>query len=323
MLVLAGAALVAACSKSSDGAGSPARDWRCFESSDCQCRVVRPGTGFNGSDEVDDCLDTSCCLLTQTSSDDSAALCECLGSVGDCNAEAKSRRNTSVVTQCPPPGEGKQAKCAADGENCRPDYLRENELSGCCDGSVCKTNAAGVPVCQSATENELTYANLCKKAQREVTKNETFELVTKTVKTSGGEITLPEVDHAFLAVGPDGCVTSLDITLGFNSSGCNLGFDVGLRDGALTLYNVHGSIRQCPGATENAGNLADSIMQVGGQIAFDTLSCPQSSGSYCVAGTFEFQLDGQIGDVLFDNQRIVVTGGVCGGQMIGQCPTVP
>lgn len=38
------------------------------------------------------------------------------------------------------------------------DYLDDNELVGCCAGSICRANARGVPVCQAASETELASA---------------------------------------------------------------------------------------------------------------------------------------------------------------------
>lgn len=122
---------------------------RCFPNA---CRAC-----IAASDPVETCTDEPCCLLTQSSASDTDASCECLAA-DDCAAEAESRRQTSVVSQCPPPAEGAPPACAAEAENCRADYLDDNELVGCCAGSICRANARGVPVCQAASETELASA---------------------------------------------------------------------------------------------------------------------------------------------------------------------
>jgi hypothetical protein len=307
------------CSKSNDGGAGPTRLWSCFEGTDCSCRIVRPGSEINSSSPVDDCLDTSCCLLTQTSSADAGATCTCLTTFSDCDAEAKSRRNTAVVRQCPPPGEGPQGQCAVDGENCRHSYLEQNELSGCCEGSVCKVNSAGVPVCQAASDDELVYGKQCKAAQRSPEHYE-LELLTTSISTSAGDVTLPEVDDAYLSVGPGGCVLGLTIELG--SGGCQIVLEVESQESGLVLTDVRGSLAACEGADTGASGSLDSNGEpLAALVALDTLTCDGGSfvESYCVAGNFEFRVDGLVGDVLFDDQRIVVSGGVCSSTLLTKC----
>jgi hypothetical protein len=320
VMALGAALLVAACS---DPKGEVERDWICFESGSCSCHVVKPNTVSGGSNKVDACFDTSCCLLTQTSASDLKATCECLTDVEDCNAEAASRRGVEVVTQCPPPGEGPEAgACAAAGENCRQSYLEQNELAGCCEGTVCKGNSAGIPVCQAATAEEQSLFKECNHAASSAG-DDTLQLLTPTLETSLGTLELGEPRFSFFGVGPGGCLNSLDLTLGAKLD-CQLNLDFSMLDGVLKLERLSGNISGCAGYTgaELDGFISGSTAELDASLSFDGVACDGRLifESYCLDGSFDLGLDGTIGRVSFDRQTITLQGALCSAEPEGECP---
>jgi hypothetical protein len=322
--------LVAAACSSSDGGEAAKRSWLCSEDDEsCSCRayIDSPGQAAAVFNEVEACFDTSCCLLTQSSANDSDALCECLPDVADCAAEAKSRRGVEQVSQCPPPGEGPEAStlCAAPGENCGQSYLDQNQLSGCCQGLVCKPNSADVSVCQEATEKELGYAELCSRAERS-DELQTLVVATSTLVTSVGELTLPPVKFAFFTVGPAGCVNSLRVLMGTASAfDCQLELEAELVAGALTFAKIRGDLSGCAGYDAGDGP-ADGYLTTTsappGDLTFETVACDGRLvfESYCVGGSFDFHLDGVIDGVTFEDQHIILQGGMCSEEPQGDCP---
>lgn len=322
IMALGAAFLAAACS---DPKGEVDRDWICFESSSCSCHVVKPNTVSGGSNKVDACFDTSCCLLTQTSASDLEATCECLTDVEDCNAEAASRRGVEVVTQCPPAGEAPESKpaaCAAAGENCRQSYLAQNELAGCCEGTLCKSNAAGIPVCQAATAEEQSLLKECNHAAA-TQADDTIQSLTPTIETSKGTLELGEPQFAFFGVGPAGCLNSFDLTLG-TEIGCQLRMNFDLVDGELTLTSFSGNIGECPGYTGEPleGFINGSTSEVTATLSFDGVACDGRLifESYCIDGSFELTLDGAAGELSFDEQTITLQGALCSAEPEGECP---
>jgi hypothetical protein len=321
-MALGAASLAAACS---DPKGEVERKWICFESSSCSCHVVKPNTVSGGSDKVDACFDTSCCLLTQSSKSDLSATCECLPDIEDCDAEASSRRGVEVVTQCPPAGEAPESKpaaCAAAGENCRQSYLAQNELAGCCEGTLCKSNASGIPVCQAATAEEQSLLEECNHAAA-TQADDTIHLVTPTIETSMGTLALGEPQFAFFGVGPGGCLNSFDLTLGTEID-CKLRMNFDPLDGRLALTSFGGNIAGCAGYTGEplSGYITGSTSEVAASLSFEGVACDGRLifESYCIDGSFELTLDGAAGDLSFDAQTITLQGALCTAEPEGECP---
>lgn len=61
---------------------------------------------------------------------------------------AASERGGEVVENCPPTPRDDASYCAFQGESCDPDFLKEQGLSGCCEGLVCEPDTYGYPVCR-------------------------------------------------------------------------------------------------------------------------------------------------------------------------------
>jgi hypothetical protein len=328
MVLAIGAAFVAgACSDGKNSDAATRREWVCFEgSASCECQALGPSEDAGGVNEVDACFDTSCCLLTQSAASDVDATCECLVGAGDCEAEAKSRRQTAVVGQCPPAGEGPEPlQCAADGENCRQQYLDQNQLSGCCQGSICKVNSAQVPVCQSATEDELSALTECTRA-RHADESHTLTLVTETLTTSVGELSLPSPDFVHFGVGAAGCVSSLEVSLD-DGAPCQFDLSIEQQDGVLTVTRIAGTLHGCPGFNGSSadGFLAGDSSTLRSAVAAETVSCDGGLifESYCVGGRLDIRLDGEAGGVAFDDQHIILQGGMCQAEPDGECPASP
>src|SRR5262245_51285314 len=118
------------CPGSSSGTSKPATgaekraaaEWICdtgIASDDtCYCRARKPDWEGSGS-TVPHCVSYKCCLLTEQETESTLASCECSDSIASCEGEAAARKNTKVVSQCPPEDEDKAAlACAESGESC-------------------------------------------------------------------------------------------------------------------------------------------------------------------------------------------------------------
>lgn len=181
---------------------------------------------------------------------------ECIeGDASSCEAEAASRRDTKVVDRCPPGADA--PACAALAENCRQQYLDDNGLAGCCDGSVCRANAEGVPICQAASAEEVALAAQCDAAARGSTLHG-LEVMTPSVRTSLGELRIDQVRFAFNDAGPGGCLNGLDIKIGTDALGCSFDFIVSVVDGALTVTDFSASIDGCEASKEGSGTASST-----------------------------------------------------------------
>lgn len=269
-----GWAIVAACSSSgSKGPGSAPRNWVCTEAtdlSDCSCDVIAPGSSFGSSrPEVSRCAGYACCLLTDDANAPMDARCECSTSAS-CAAEAASRPGTTVVPECPPKAEQAPVQCAAVGVNCTAGYLRAQELESCCDGLICRLNDSGVRTCESATPDEIALARQCKGAPA----NSVIEALDP-LTTSNGTMQLDGVRIQIAASGPNGCLTSFEIS----SSTCTLHAQV---SSTLGTFAVSGTCGLALG-----GSLT-------GTATFEGVSCDGGLifESYCYAGTVALTLGG-------------------------------
>ena len=314
--------LVASCESDGDDRLANA-DWICSEDSACSCEAVKPGVEIASSRPgVVSCAKYGCCLLTEHETDFSFASCECFNTDASCEAEAATRRDVSVVERCPPGSA--LPPCAAAGENCRPEYLRQNDLAGCCEGLLCRPNEAGVPTCQPGSADEVALATECDSVARSTSLNE-LEVLTPSIRTSVGELEVGEVRFAFPGVGPGGCLNDLQITIG--ELGCSFEFALELSGGALTPSNFIASIRDCPGfvGETNQEYLSPGLSPddpLPFSFTFEGISCDAQLifESYCVAGSFDFHLGGTIRGVTFEDQHFVVRGVMCGADPSGACP---
>lgn len=149
-------------------------------------------------------------------------------------------------------------------------------------------------------------------------------LVNDTLSTSVGELTLPHPSYASFGVGPAGCVNAL--ALAFKDGACELALTAQLKDGAMTVTSMAGSLSDCPGFTGDA--TADGLFgdfALIGAVKADTVACDAGLGGqqYCVAGSYDVSLDGTVGTVTFVDQHIMLQGGLCEAQSRGECPATP
>jgi hypothetical protein len=143
--------------------------WQCFEdASSCDCfGTPDDRTLEDPRSKVVSCRAPLACCFVQTRTDGTYE-CRCLaaplrtGGAGgegggdassgggglDCHAAAIDAGSTEVVPRCPPVSLNDSAVCALAFESCEPDYLAENGLIACCEGTRCRQNQYGVEVCQ-------------------------------------------------------------------------------------------------------------------------------------------------------------------------------
>jgi hypothetical protein len=298
-------------------------DWVCNEDTACSCEALKSDVEVvSARPSVVACATYDCCLLTERETEYSFASCECSNTATSCEAEAASRRNVSVVERCPPGSA--LPPCAAAGENCRPEYLSQNELTGCCAGLLCRANAAGVPTCQPGSPEELAQAAACDRVARSNSLNE-LEVLTPSIRTSVGELSVGDVRFAFPGAGPGGCLNDLRITIG--GLGCSFEFEVALSGGSLAPANFIASIADCPGFVGEANqNYLSPGLSPGDPLpfsfSFEGISCDAHLifESYCVAGSFDFHLGGTLRGVTFEDQHFVVRGVMCNADPSGACP---
>jgi hypothetical protein len=168
-LLVAGAAVFAA----GGGCGpDPSRydeveRWECFEDdAGCDCfGTPADSTIADPRSKVVSCRSTfDCCFVKQRT--DGTFECGCLvtpppedGAGGEggagadsprlaCHATAIDHGSTEVVPRCPPVTLNDSAVCALAFEGCDREYLDENGLIACCEGTACKKNQYGQDVCQ-------------------------------------------------------------------------------------------------------------------------------------------------------------------------------
>jgi hypothetical protein len=234
-------------------------------------------------------------------------------------------RRASVVAQCPPPAEVEPGPCAKAGENCRYDYLHQHKLDGCCAGSICSANADHIPVCQAASEEDVALSKQCTKVARSGSIH-TTTVTTPSILTNDGEFRLDMLTFAFYGAGPGGCLNALDLTFASSSSSsCNLELQAELRDGRLTPISAVGFFSKCPGYTGPAysGFFSETnAANIPFELTFTGLACDGNLvfESYCVAGSFDWHLQGTVGNVTFEDQHLVANGVLCGQEPKGECP---
>jgi hypothetical protein len=218
-------------------------------------------------------------------------------------------------------------ECAAELENCRPDYLEENELSGCCEGTRCKLGPGDVPICQVADAEELALAMECSRFSK-TGDSAKLELQTTTLATSAGNITLPSSFLGSVDVGPAGCVNGLAFTIGTGVE-CSFEFDVSLSAGKLVLKKVRGHLQGCAGYTGDPSDSFNGFLQGVsntplGELSFEGTACEaplfSTFESYCVTGAFDLLIDGQWDFHALEEQHLVFSGSLCSAQPLGDCP---
>ncbi len=161
------------------GAYDDVANWLCFEDdAECACYGVdEPGSVEDDRERVTSCRpELDCCFVIDHG--DEGYECVCLsaaelraeggagGSDGAgaggvaagaggsdtapelaCTRVAVERGSPTVVGHCPPITLDDASVCAFLGESCDRDYLEEQGLIACCEGTRCGQNAFGENVC--------------------------------------------------------------------------------------------------------------------------------------------------------------------------------
>jgi hypothetical protein len=322
--------ILCGCSSSNSGSGpaASARVWQCYEnysSANCDCHAVSPGeTVFSSGFRVPHCIDYSCCIIAETSNP-SDANCICNGAAAaTCDAEAASRPGSKVVSQCPPLAEDVNVgACAAQGVNCGTVYLSQNNLDGCCAGTVCTMAATGVPTCQAATAAEIAHALECKQDSRATATN-SLTIANPTLVTSVGTLTFDGVDTLYAVsatLGPMGCVSELSVTLK-GASTCRFGLTAGVVAGKLAATEVSASFADCAGYTGTSSFSSVLAMNPPGiDLTVTGDPCYVGDG-FVLPGTFDFHIGNTtISGVTFSDQHLVFNGYVQGFTSTAACPT--
>jgi hypothetical protein len=296
----------------SDGSGDGGADqWLCgssFIDHSCRCENLRPGQRGSFEDHherVGACGIAGsgvCCFVTESGS--APPRCECIGSQASCDAEAASRPGARTTESCPPGlPPPPPPVCATEGQNCRPSYLEQNGIEGCCEGTLCAVNTAGVSVCTAASPEDLALDRQCRRGG---------ELeVLDPLMIEGSAVQFDNVAFAFVDSGPGGCVSEAQFTLdqGSPSSLCSLRFKAGPEGDAngMIVHDVSLFIDNCP---ESPFGDALSLLEASAdsRLRFLGRSCEVQDGRYCFGGTFELRLLGQFRVLGTTDRQVPLTG---------------
>lgn len=302
-------------------------NWFCQDDgSACSCRALPRSRMAAGSDEVDQCGDYDCCVFSDEATEDAEATCSCFSTDATCEQEVATRPGSEVVATCPPGAQQPEIACAAEGENCRSDYLSQNDLDGCCDGTLCRPDGNGVPVCQTASAEDLALHDRCEAWVD--SRGTNFDLYDSSIEpmalsTSHGLLPLDEVGLSMFGTGPGGCLNEFTLRLGDGVCGLDLTGEV--VDGSLTVTDASGSLLGCPDYTGSSTEASfDSAPPMVSDFSFEGLSCDAGLvfESYCIAGAFIFTLGGAAGALTFEPQTLTVEVVTCQtGDPAGACPT--
>lgn len=282
----------------SDGNGGLAhRNWLCGQSEDaCTCDALRDGWEGGRTDEVDRCESFNCCLFSEVATESTTASCECVNSES-CQAEAATRSGTRVVEQCPPGAKQTPVACANSGENCRATYLADRGLEGCCEGTLCRENQDGVPVCTAATEEELAADSACRRGLSQ-TRPDPLEVLDPLVTTTG-DLTFDTTTDIRFRVGEGGCLQAVSVALVHaEHTSCALSLMAGpARDPQGDLLITHASVT---GTCDAVPPLADALIRpssVSGTLSVnESVRCAESSTleQHCIGGVFELRLQAEV-----------------------------
>lgn len=189
--------------------------------------------------------------------------------------------------------------CAANGESCSVTDLMTRSLSGCCDGLVCKLDAAGTAACQSGTPEEIALAARCVAWGRQ-----SF-MIDQPLLSDQGELPFRNAWNVSLEHERDGEVSMVSMTLNNGSSNdCSLVLEAGPeRDamGNLVMTSLTISLIEqagCPSfpaAIERHRFSTIGGGDVVGSVLVDGFSCEKPTrGGYCYAGVLEIRLNGTL-----------------------------
>jgi len=331
-LVLAMTA-VAGCSDD-EPAGPRVWDSCQLRATDCACVIRESGSELEFP-PGDSCGGFNCCLLDDDAMS-TAASCTC-SDVEDCDDVAE-RAGTTVVAQCPPPGEvlSERATCVPESETCpnRPG----STSSGCCGGLLCLSDGESDPqrVCTAVEEEDRERAQQCERATLDG--REWIEVTAGAVETSHGRLSFEHASLGSSFVGPGGCVTTIQMgfvgpTRGTGPDGgvasCSLELDAELRNGEWVLRRVLGALDACAGYSGPAG---EGVFDISApeDIAFgfshETQYCGAQerpiASDFCASGTFDWELSGAVGGVMFEGSHLRAKGVVCGISEVDTCVEV-
>ena len=307
---------------------APDARWVCsvnLQSDGCSCEKLKPGWESSGSDTIQ-CLAYDCCLLNETESESSTATCLCREGVPNCQAEASSLPDTRVVSQCPPSAEAPQQACAQPSENCRKDYLEQQQLVGCCEGTVCEANESGVPVCREASAKEVELSRQCDKAAHASVSSEQ-PLADGSLTTSAGTLQFGTWRPVLTQTGPGGCLRGFSALLVAADGSCSLHLGVNVQNNRLVVDSIVGFLATCPGFSgpllEAAVSADGAAAQAAVDFSFEGLACGGHLivDSYCVAGRFDFHFHGKVDELSFGDDHVIAEAVMCGaGEPQGSCP---
>jgi hypothetical protein len=183
LLLLGAASWLAYGCEGDAGAYDDVANWLCFgDDAECACYGVEdPASVEDDRQRVTSCRpELDCCFVIDRGKDGYECVClsaaelgagtdtgaggaggaaggeggaqaEAGGASGDpelaCTRLAVERGSPTVVGHCPPIELDDASVCAFLGESCDRDYLEEQGLIACCEGSHCGQNAFGENVC--------------------------------------------------------------------------------------------------------------------------------------------------------------------------------
>jgi hypothetical protein len=276
---------------------------------------------MGGSPQVfppaDDCGGYDCCLLSRSATGSSAS-CRCFDTTESCEDVAEASSST-VVAQCPPPGEllSARAMCIPEGGACPNRSLDvEDEGSGCCEGLLCLSNGEreAENECQAVGDRDPVGAVQCERAT--LLGREELEIVSGTLATDRGELRFDSAQSTIAAVGPS-CLVQLNMAFTASSDGgtCELVVDAVLFNGEWVVRRVLGSLEGCGGYSSSEGGTFD--VREAADIPFAFSHMTESCGARhrfdesCVVGSFDWHLTGELAGITFEGSHLVAEGVVC------------
>ena len=132
--------------------------------------------------------------------------------------------------------------------------------------------------------------------------------------------------YAYNAVGTNGCLNGLQLTLRASNSFCHLDITVAVQSGKLVVTRLTGSLEECPGFVKAPGGPSYVSLLVDNpaiDLTFQGLACDGHMifESYCSAGTFDLHISKTtIDSVAFEDQHLILSGAVCSAEPKGECP---
>jgi hypothetical protein len=172
-------------------------------------------------------------------------------------------------------------------------------------------------VCQGVGDRDPHLAEQCERAT--LLAGDELELHAGTMATDRGTFAFQAVESTIASIGP-GCLKQLNMAFTQAGNGdrepCELVLDAVLFDGEWVVRRVLASLDGC---AEYSGSESGTFdVQEAADIPFGFSSTVEECGArdkydeHCAVGTFDWQLEGELGGITFEGSHLKAQGVVCG-----------